>query len=133
MVTPGYLIALSLVVPSFPSFLCGFYDCVCLERYLRCSLCSIFVFFFVFFSRVVCVVVFVNDVAIILLKMLKKSSDKSVNFLVVVLMVEFGVFFVEKYRKEEMCLNCRRRRRLLVVWHFYEVVKVVAKCRKKCA
>ena len=73
----------------------------------RCSLCSILVVFFVFFSRVVCVVVFVNDVAIILLKMLKKSSDKSVNFLVVVLMVEFGVFLMKNG------LNCRR---LLVVW-----------------
>ena len=48
--------------------------------------------------------------------MLKKCCDKSVNFLVVVLMVEFAGFFGEKYRKE-MCLNCRRR--LLVVWWWW--------------
>ena len=66
-----------------------------------------------FFSRVVCVVLIVNDAMIILVKNVEKCIDKSVNFLLVVLMVEFGVFFAEKCRKE-MCLNCRRR--LLVVW-----------------
>ena len=113
MVTPGYLIALSLVVPTFPSFPCVFELCVCLERYLRCSLWCILVVFFVFFSRVVCVVLIVNDAMIILVKNVEKCIDKSVNFLLVVLMVEFGVFLGEKCRKE-MCLNCRRR--LLVVW-----------------
>ena len=53
-----------------------------------------------FFSRVVCVVLIVNDAMIILVKNVEKCIDKSVNFLLVVLMVEFGVFLMKNVEKK---------------------------------